>query len=172
MRGLMKGSNINPFAIWASTINIYNTSILNKSSVKGEIERMIEEAEKYKDEDERYRKMIETRNALEKYAYNMRNAINNEEIMMKLSLEDKEVINNRIDSVLLWLDDNVVVEQHDLEYYTNLLSSVFDPSILKMRNDEPNDKKKHRLSLMAKLIAKRGIIHLASHTIVEILSNI
>jgi len=91
---------------------------------------------------------------------------------MKLSLEDKEVINNRIDSVLLWLDDNVVVEQHDLEYYTNLLSSVFDPSILKMRNDEPNDKKKHRLSLMAKLIAKRGIIHLASHTIVEILSNI
>ena len=139
---------------------------------KEEIERMIEEAEKYKDEDKKYRKMVETRNALEKYAYNMRNAINDKEIMMKLSLEDKEVINNRIDSVLLWLDDNVVVEQHDFEYYTNLLSSVFDPIILKMRNDEANDKKKHRSSIMAKLFARSGIVDLAYSTTVEFLSNI
>ena len=139
---------------------------------KEEIERMIGEAEKYKDEDENYRKKVETRNALEKYAYTMRNVINDKEIMTKLSLEDKEEINNTIDSVLLWLDDNVVVEQHDFEHYTNLLSSVFDPVILKMGNDEANDKKKHRLSSMVKLIAESGIVHLASSTIIEFLSNI
>merc|ERR1719498_928005 len=45
---------------------------------KDEIERMVEEAEKYKAEDENNRARIEAKNALENYAYNLKNTINDE----------------------------------------------------------------------------------------------
>ncbi|GAU42343.1 hypothetical protein TSUD_287770 [Trifolium subterraneum] len=126
---------------------------------KEEIERMIKEAEKYKEEDKRYRMKVEARNALEKYAYNISNAINDKEISSKLSSKDKKVINEAIDSVLMWLDVNVVAEQRDFEYYRTLLSNVFDPIIVKMINDEENnvDIKKNRWSsLLAKYAFRIG----------------
>jgi len=103
---------------------------------KEEIERKIKEAEKYKDEDKRYMKKVETRNVLEKYAYNMRNAINDKYISLMLSSKEKEKINKAIDLVFTWLDVNVVAEQQDFEYYRNILSSVFDAVIVKKINDE------------------------------------
>jgi len=42
---------------------------------KEEIERMVSDAEKYKEEDEQHKKKVEAKNALENYAYNMRNTI-------------------------------------------------------------------------------------------------
>ncbi|KEH25733.1 putative Heat shock protein 70 family [Medicago truncatula] len=130
---------------------------------KEEIERMISEAEKYKDEDMRHRKKVESRNALEKYAYNMRDSINDPEVSSKLSSKEKEKINNAVDLVFMWLDANKVVEQQDFECYRSILSSVFDPIILKMIKDEghgveegtmvghPVKKKKNRwLPLLAK----------------------
>jgi L1 cell adhesion molecule like protein len=158
---------------------------------KEEIERMIKEAEKYKDEDKKYRIKVEARNALEKYAYNISNAINDKEISSKLSSEDKKVINGAIDSVLMWLDVNVVAEQHDFEYYRTTLSNVFDPIIIKMINDEGNsmqlgtvvgyavDKKKNRwTSIFAKYAFQIGFsaatntfVNTAASVIVEIFKN-
>ncbi|MCH91747.1 heat-shock protein, partial [Trifolium medium] len=97
---------------------------------------MIKEAEKYKEEDKRYKKNVEARNALQKYAYNMRNAINDKEISLKLSAKEKKEIDEKIDLVLVWLDVNVVAEQHDFENFQRLLSSVFDPIVMKMIKDD------------------------------------
>ena len=47
---------------------------------KDEIERMVQEAEKYKAEDEDARKRIDAKNALENYAFNMRNTIKDEKV--------------------------------------------------------------------------------------------
>ena len=47
---------------------------------KDEIERMVQEAEKYKGEDEEHKKRIEAKNGLENYAYNMRNTIRDEKV--------------------------------------------------------------------------------------------
>jgi len=71
---------------------------------------MIKEAAKYKDEDKRYMKKVEARNVLEKYAYNMRNAINDKDISLMLSSKENEMINKEIDLVLRWLDFNVLAE--------------------------------------------------------------
>ena len=48
---------------------------------KEEIERMVQEAEKYKAEDEEARKRIDAKNALENYAFNMRNTIKDEKVL-------------------------------------------------------------------------------------------
>ncbi|KAK8990432.1 hypothetical protein V6N11_009134 [Hibiscus sabdariffa] len=51
---------------------------------KEEIEKMVQEAEKYKSEDEEHKKKVEAKNALENYAYNMRNTIKDEKISSNL----------------------------------------------------------------------------------------
>lgn len=47
---------------------------------KDEIERMVQEAEKYKAEDEEHKKRIDAKNGLENYAFNMRNTIRDEKV--------------------------------------------------------------------------------------------
>ncbi|CAJ2666206.1 unnamed protein product [Trifolium pratense] len=103
---------------------------------KEEIERMIKEAEKCKDDEKRYQKKVDARNALETYASNMRKVINDKEIGSNLSSKDKKEINKKIDLVLLWLDVNDTAEKHDFEHFRSILSSVFDPIILKMMKEE------------------------------------
>merc|ERR1712146_117170 len=51
---------------------------------KEEIERMVQEAEKYKEEDEAHLKKVEAKNSLENYAYSMRNTINEEGVKDKI----------------------------------------------------------------------------------------
>lgn len=47
---------------------------------KDEIERMVQEAEKYKVEDEEHKKRIDAKNSLENYAFNMRNTIRDDKV--------------------------------------------------------------------------------------------
>lgn len=51
---------------------------------KDDIERMVQEAEKYKSEDEEHKKRIDAKNGLENYAYNMRNTIRDEKVSSTL----------------------------------------------------------------------------------------
>merc|ERR1712054_248063 len=56
-----------------------------------DIERMVEEAEQYADEDKKVRERIEARNSLESYVYSVKNTINDEEKLKgKISDEDRE----------------------------------------------------------------------------------
>jgi L1 cell adhesion molecule like protein len=146
-----------------------------------DIERMIEEGEKYKDEEKRRRKNVEAKNALEEYAYNMRNAINDKEIGTKLSNEDKKVINDTIDSVLYWLNvDNVFAEQCDFEYYARALSNVFDPIILNIikhdvidvKKGTVNDKKKQHWLLFLGKYALQLVCHVGTGNIIGLTSVI
>merc|ERR1719160_1325448 len=56
---------------------------------KEEIEKMVQDAEKYKDEDDKLRKKIDAKNALENYAYSMRNSLNDEKLKAHFTDEDK-----------------------------------------------------------------------------------
>lgn len=56
---------------------------------KEEIERMVNEAEKFKGEDEKVKKRIEAKNALENYCFSMKNTLNDEKLRDKFTEEDK-----------------------------------------------------------------------------------
>ncbi|RDX73429.1 Heat shock cognate 70 kDa protein 2, partial [Mucuna pruriens] len=105
---------------------------------KEEIERMISDAKKYKDKDEIYKKKVEARHVLENHAFSMRRVINDKEISLKLSPEDKKNIDDAIEYTLKLLEVSVVAEQKDFDNLQNILSSVFDPIFVNMIKREDN----------------------------------
>eukprot|EP00607_Mallomonas_marina_P007115 CAMPEP_0182437066 /NCGR_PEP_ID=MMETSP1167-20130531/84792_1 /TAXON_ID=2988 /ORGANISM="Mallomonas Sp, Strain CCMP3275" /LENGTH=665 /DNA_ID=CAMNT_0024629853 /DNA_START=79 /DNA_END=2076 /DNA_ORIENTATION=- len=92
-----------------------------------EIERLVQEAERYKAEDEANRARIEAKNALENYAFSMRNTINDEKMAGKLSEEDKKKITDAINSTTSWLDSNQSAEKEEFEAKQKELEGIVLP---------------------------------------------
>ncbi|XP_073122023.1 heat shock cognate 70 kDa protein 2-like [Henckelia pumila] len=103
---------------------------------KEEIEKMVQEAEKYKAEDEEQKKKVNAeKNGLENYAYNMRNTIKDEKIASKLAASDKKQIEEAVESAIQWLDENQLAEVDKLKELENLCN----PIIARMYAEENND---------------------------------
>ncbi|KAG7591854.1 Heat shock protein 70kD C-terminal domain superfamily [Arabidopsis thaliana x Arabidopsis arenosa] len=99
---------------------------------KEEIEKMVQEAEKYKAEDEQVKKKVEAKNSLENYAYNMRNTIKDEKLAQKLDQEDKQKIEKAIDETIEWIEGNQLAEVDEFEYKLKELEGICNPIISKM----------------------------------------
>jgi len=78
---------------------------------KEDIERMVEEAEKYKSEDEKTRQRIEAKNSLENYAYNIRNTIKDEKLKDKISDEDKQLVEEKVNEILNFIESTEELEK-------------------------------------------------------------
>nr|PNR58011.1 hypothetical protein PHYPA_005006 [Physcomitrium patens] len=99
---------------------------------KDEIEKMVQEAEKYKSEDEDHKKKIEAKNSLENYAYNMRNTIRDDKIAANLDAADKKKIEDAVEAAIQWLDHNQLAESDEFEDKMKELESVCNPIIARM----------------------------------------
>eukprot|EP00602_Paraphysomonas_sp_CaronLab_P010397 CAMPEP_0185025004 /NCGR_PEP_ID=MMETSP1103-20130426/8131_1 /TAXON_ID=36769 /ORGANISM="Paraphysomonas bandaiensis, Strain Caron Lab Isolate" /LENGTH=658 /DNA_ID=CAMNT_0027558111 /DNA_START=61 /DNA_END=2037 /DNA_ORIENTATION=- len=92
-----------------------------------EIERLVQEAERYKAEDEANRARIEAKNSLENYAYQMRNTMNDEKMADKISADDKAKVEAAITETTQWLDNNQNAEKEEYEAKQKSLESVVLP---------------------------------------------
>jgi len=99
---------------------------------KEDIERMVQEAEKYKEEDEAHLKKVEAKNSLENYAYSMRNTINEDGVKDKIDASDKEAIEKAVNETISWLDGNQMAEQDEFEDKLKELEGICNPIIQKM----------------------------------------
>merc|ERR1712002_603051 len=59
---------------------------------KEDIEKMVNDAEKYKAEDEKQKEKISAKNGLESYCFNMKTTVEDEKLKDKISAEEKETI--------------------------------------------------------------------------------
>lgn len=69
---------------------------------------MVQEAEKYKSEDDVQREKVTAKNGLESYAFNMKSTVEDEKLKDKISDEDKQKILDKCNEVISWLDRNQV----------------------------------------------------------------
>ncbi|XP_038695776.1 heat shock 70 kDa protein-like [Tripterygium wilfordii] len=99
---------------------------------KEDIEKMVKDAEKYKAEDEDVKKKVEAKNALENYAYNMRNTVRDEKFSGKLDPADKEKIEKAVKETIEWVDKNQLAEVDELEDKLKELEGICNPIIAKM----------------------------------------
>merc|ERR1712066_511093 len=94
---------------------------------KDEIERMVNEAEKYKADDEAQRLKVEAKNSLENYCFTMKNSMNDSNIKDKIEEEDQKTVNEKIDETLQWLDTNQMAEKDEFEAKMKELQETCDP---------------------------------------------
>lgn len=99
---------------------------------QSEIDRMVQEAEKYKDEDEANRVKIEAKNSLENYCFTMRNTLNEEKLTDKFEPGDKEKIEKEVQDALDWLDKNQLAEKDEFEAKQKELEGVVNPIMMKV----------------------------------------
>jgi heat shock protein 1/8 len=73
---------------------------------KEQIEEMIKQAEKFKDEDDKQREKIEAKNGLENYLYNLKNSMTKKDDSPPVFDEVKSELDPIIDEGLKWLDEH------------------------------------------------------------------
>merc|ERR1719408_559872 len=71
---------------------------------KEEIDKLVSDAEKFKDEDDKIRNRIEKKNGLENYCFQMKNQLDDEKMKDKFTEDDKKVITESTKEVLQWLE--------------------------------------------------------------------
>jgi len=98
---------------------------------KEEIERMLAEAEKYKAEDEAEAGRIGAKNALESYAYSLKNTLSDSKVDEKLDADDKEKLKAEIDKTVAWLDESQQATKEEYEEHQKELESVANPIMMK-----------------------------------------
>jgi len=99
---------------------------------KEEIERMVNDAEKYKDEDEKEKNRITARNSAESYAYSLRNTLSEEGIKDKIEAGDKEKLESAINEMISWLDANQTATTEEFEGRQKELEAVASPIMMKI----------------------------------------
>merc|ERR1712055_818689 len=99
---------------------------------KDDIDRMVREAEQFKNEDEAQRERVTAKNALESYAFNMKQTIEDEKVKEKISEEDKTAILNKCKEVIDWLDGNQTAEKDEFEHQQKELEKICSPIITKL----------------------------------------
>jgi heat shock protein 1/8 len=101
-----------------------------------EIERMVEEAERYKAEDEANRVRVEAKNSLENYAYTMKSTIADEKLASKLSAEDKSTVESKISETIAWLEANQAAEMEEYKAKQTELEGVCNPILSNVSGGE------------------------------------
>lgn len=99
---------------------------------KDDIDRMLREADSYREEDEKQRKRIEAKNALESYSYQMKSTVDDNSIKSKLSEDDRKKILDKVDDTIKWLDANQLASKEEFEHKRKELESVCNPIIANM----------------------------------------
>nr|XP_027198652.1 heat shock 70 kDa protein 1-like [Dermatophagoides pteronyssinus] len=99
---------------------------------KADIEKMVNEAEQYREEDERQRERISAKNQLEAYAFQLKSTMEEEAIKSKLSEEDRKTVLNKVEETLRWLDSNQLADKEEYEHRQKELESACRPIMTKI----------------------------------------
>ena len=121
------------------TFDIDNNGILNVSAVESDagienkitlksdvgrlshkdIEKMIRDGKKFKDEDDEQRERVQVRNSLECYVYDIKSTIEDSKVKDKIRHGEKEALYEKCQDTLEWLEENQVIS------YCSFLLSIF-----------------------------------------------
>lgn len=108
-----------------------------------EIERMVQEAEEFAEQDANEKDKVQARNDLEAYLYNLKNSIN-DTLAGKLNGDEKTSMTAAIDDALVWLEDNPAADkemydekQKEVEQIANpILKRAYEGSSSNIKDDD------------------------------------
>jgi hypothetical protein len=87
---------------------------------------MVNDAEKYKAEDEAVAARIASKNGLESYSYNLRNSIEGD-LKDKLEADDKAKLEKEINETISWLDASQEASKEEYDERQKALEAIANP---------------------------------------------
>eukprot|EP00434_Breviolum_minutum_P037853 symbB.v1.2.033563.t1/scaffold4190.1/size43252/2 len=106
---------------------------------KDEIERMVKEAEQFRQEDDLLRKNVEARNELERYVYSVKGSLDREDLKEKFTEEDRSKISEAVESTLKWFEENTQADADAHEAKHKELEGVVNPIMVRIYGETPPD---------------------------------
>ncbi|KAL5484596.1 hypothetical protein EMCRGX_G021123 [Ephydatia muelleri] len=98
-----------------------------------DIERMINDAEKFAEGDKQLKERVDAKNELETLTYSLKNQVNDKEKLgSKLSSEDKTTILKAVDDAIEWLESHQDAEAEDLKQKKKEVEEVVNPIISRL----------------------------------------
>jgi len=91
-----------------------------------EIEKMVAESEEFADQDKEEKEKVESRNGLEAYLYNLKNAIT-DQLSESMNGGDKEELTTAIEEALVWLEDNPAAEKSEYDGKQKEVEGIANP---------------------------------------------
>ncbi|XP_050428728.1 heat shock protein 68-like [Adelges cooleyi] len=101
---------------------------------QAEIDRMLNEAERYKEEDEKQKVKIAAKNQLESYVFGVKQALDG--AGDKLNESEKNTAKQECDTVIQWLDSNQLAEKEEYEYKLKEIQSKCSALMMKMHGGQ------------------------------------
>jgi len=99
---------------------------------KEEIERMVHEAEKYKDADDKIKRTVEAKNGLESYCVQMKNTLHDEKLSSKFTDDDKKIINDCSDEGMQFCQANAEAEAEEFEAKQKEIEAKYNPIMMRI----------------------------------------
>ena len=106
---------------------------------KAEIDRMVNEAEKYKEEDQMQRDRISAKNSLESYVYSVKQAAEDPHVQNKLNTTDLETAKTKTQEVIAWLERNTIAAKEEYEEKQRDLQKVCSPIMAKLHGQQSSE---------------------------------
>jgi L1 cell adhesion molecule like protein len=118
-------------AVEKSTGKLEKITITNESNrlSKDDIERMVKEAERFKDDDEKVRLRIEAKNKLESYCYNAKSSVLDNDKMKTALGDEASTFETAVNDALKWLEDNDNATTEEYEDRLKQVEQVLMPLI-------------------------------------------
>ena len=101
-----------------------------------EIEKMVNDAERFKDEDDKQKERITAKNGLEAFIFNLKSSIDNDEVKSKLSPEEVSSAQSALEVALKWLDSNQLAEKEEFEDKQKELETMSRPLMMKIHGQQ------------------------------------
>lgn len=99
---------------------------------KAQIEAMVQDAERFKDEDDKQRDRIQAKNQLEAYAYSVKSTIEDDAIKSKISDSERNKVTDKVKEIITWIDNNQLAEKDEFEHRYKELESICKPIMTKL----------------------------------------
>lgn len=99
---------------------------------KEDIERMVSEADKFREEDELKQQQVEARNNLENYCFSVKNTLGEDSVKSQLPAEETDKISQLISDTLSWLDSNMDASKETFDVKRKELEDAIMPIMAKL----------------------------------------
>ena len=103
---------------------------------KDEIERMVKEADKFKEEDKKEGERIDSKNNLESYVYQVKSSIEDDKLKEKIGKDNLKNIKESVDDIIKWFDEDNNYEKEDYDNKMKELQNLFNPLMSKMYSQD------------------------------------